>query len=46
MTGVYIDVTERRRSEDHKKVLIAELDHRVKNNAHVRRRNRQTFSRV
>jgi PAS domain S-box-containing protein len=31
MTGVYIDVTERRRSEDHKKVLIAELDHRVKN---------------
>jgi PAS domain S-box-containing protein len=31
MTGVYIDVTERRRSEDHKKMLIAELDHRVKN---------------
>jgi len=31
MTGVYIDVTERRSSEDHKKMLIAELDHRVKN---------------
>ena len=31
MTGVYIDLTERRNSEDHKKMLIAELDHRVKN---------------
>jgi PAS domain S-box-containing protein len=31
MTGVYIDVTERRKAEDHKNLLIAELDHRVKN---------------
>jgi len=31
MIGVYIDVTERRRAEDHKSLLIAELDHRVKN---------------
>jgi PAS domain S-box-containing protein len=31
MTGVYIDVTERRKTEDHKSLLIAELDHRVKN---------------
>lgn len=31
MTGVCIDVTERRKSEDHKNLLIAELDHRVKN---------------
>ena len=31
MTGVYIDVTDRRKSEDHKNLLIAELDHRVKN---------------
>ena len=31
MTGVYIDVTERRTAEDHKSLLIAELDHRVKN---------------
>jgi two-component sensor histidine kinase len=31
ITGVYIDVTERRKSEDHKNLLIAELDHRVKN---------------
>jgi PAS domain S-box-containing protein len=31
MTGVYIDVTERRKAEDHKSLLIAELDHRVKN---------------
>ena len=31
MTGVYIDVTERRKTEDHKNFLIAELDHRVKN---------------
>jgi PAS domain S-box-containing protein len=31
MIGVYIDVTERRQSDDHKTLLIAELDHRVKN---------------
>jgi two-component sensor histidine kinase len=31
LTGVYIDVTERRKNEDHKNLLIAELDHRVKN---------------
>jgi two-component sensor histidine kinase len=31
MTGVYIDVTERRKNEDQKSRLIAELDHRVKN---------------
>jgi len=31
MTGVYIDVTDRRNTEDHKNLLIAELDHRVKN---------------
>jgi two-component sensor histidine kinase len=31
MTGVYIDVTERRRAENQKNLLIAELDHRVKN---------------
>jgi PAS domain S-box-containing protein len=31
MMGVYIDVTERRKSEDQKSLLIAELDHRVKN---------------
>src|SRR5215470_3818552 len=31
MIGVYIDVTERRMAEDHKNLLIAELDHRVKN---------------
>jgi PAS domain S-box-containing protein len=29
--GVSIDVTERRQAEDHKSLLIAELDHRVKN---------------
>jgi PAS domain S-box-containing protein len=29
--GAQIDVTERRRAEDHKSLLIAELDHRVKN---------------
>jgi PAS domain S-box-containing protein len=29
--GAQIDVTERRRSEDHKVLLVAELDHRVKN---------------
>ena len=29
--GVNIDVTERRRSEDQQRVLVAELDHRVKN---------------
>jgi len=31
VTGVNIDVTERKQSEDHKALLIAELDHRVKN---------------
>jgi PAS domain S-box-containing protein len=31
MTGVYIDVTERRSAENQKNLLIAELDHRVKN---------------
>jgi PAS domain S-box-containing protein len=31
MTGIYIDVSERRKAEDHKSLLIAELDHRVKN---------------
>ena len=31
MTGVYIDVTDRRKAEDQKNLLIAELDHRVKN---------------
>src|SRR5262245_13468980 len=31
MVSVYIDVTERRHAEDHKSLLIAELDHRVKN---------------
>jgi two-component sensor histidine kinase len=31
MMGVYIDVTERRIAEEHKNLLIAELDHRVKN---------------
>jgi PAS domain S-box-containing protein len=30
-TGAQIDVTERRRAEDHKGLLVAELDHRVKN---------------
>ena len=31
LVGVNIDVTERRRLEEQRKVLIAELDHRVKN---------------
>jgi PAS domain S-box-containing protein len=31
ITGVYIDVTERRKTEEYKSLLIAELDHRVKN---------------
>jgi PAS domain S-box-containing protein len=31
MTGVYIDLTERRKAEDDKSLLVAELDHRVKN---------------
>jgi PAS domain S-box-containing protein len=31
MIGVSIDVTERKRAEDHKTLLISELDHRVKN---------------
>ena len=31
MTGASIDVTERKHDEDHKNLLISELDHRVKN---------------
>ena len=31
LVGANIDVTERRRSEDQQRVLVAELDHRVKN---------------
>ena len=31
MTGVYIDLTKRRKAEDEKSLLVAELDHRVKN---------------
>ena len=31
IVGVNIDVTERRRTEDQQRVLVAELDHRVKN---------------
>ena len=31
VVGVNIDVTERKRAEDHQRMLIAELDHRVKN---------------
>jgi PAS domain S-box-containing protein len=31
MVGVNIDVTERRQAEEHKNLLLAELDHRVKN---------------
>lgn len=31
MTGASIDVTERKHAEDHKSLLISELDHRVKN---------------
>jgi PAS domain S-box-containing protein len=31
MVGVNIDVTERKRAEEHQRLLIAELDHRVKN---------------
>jgi len=31
MIGVFIDVTERRQAENQKSLLIAELDHRVKN---------------
>jgi PAS domain S-box-containing protein len=29
--GMAVDITERRRAEEHQKLLIAELDHRVKN---------------
>jgi PAS domain S-box-containing protein len=29
--GITIDVTERKRAEDHQRMLVAELDHRVKN---------------
>jgi PAS domain S-box-containing protein len=31
VVGVNIDVTERKRDEEHKSLLVAELDHRVKN---------------
>jgi PAS domain S-box-containing protein len=31
MMGIYIDVTARKQAEDRQKVLVAELDHRVKN---------------
>jgi two-component sensor histidine kinase len=31
MIGVRIDVTDRKKAEDHKKLLVSELDHRVKN---------------
>jgi PAS domain S-box-containing protein len=31
MVGVHIDVTERKRAEEHQRMLVAELDHRVKN---------------
>ena len=31
VVGVNIDVTERKRAEEHQRVLVAELDHRVKN---------------
>ena len=31
VVGVNIDITERKRAEEHQRVLIAELDHRVKN---------------
>jgi two-component sensor histidine kinase len=31
MVGVSIDVTEQKQSEDHKTLLVSELDHRVKN---------------
>jgi PAS domain S-box-containing protein len=31
MVGVDIDVTERKRAEEHQRMLLAELDHRVKN---------------
>ena len=31
VVGVNIDITERKRAEDHQRVLVAELDHRVKN---------------
>ena len=30
-TGVVRDITERKRAEEHQKLLVAELDHRVKN---------------
>lgn len=31
MVGVNIDVTERKRADEHQRMLVAELDHRVKN---------------
>jgi PAS fold/HWE histidine kinase len=31
MVGVTLDITERKRGEEHLRMLVAELDHRVKN---------------
>jgi PAS domain S-box-containing protein len=31
LTGITLDITDRKRAEEHQKVLMAELDHRVKN---------------
>jgi PAS domain S-box-containing protein len=31
LVGVHIDVTERKRAQEHQRMLVAELDHRVKN---------------
>ena len=31
VVGVSIDITERKRAEEHQRILVAELDHRVKN---------------
>ena len=31
MVGVSIDVTERKRAEERKRILLAKLDHRLKN---------------
>jgi two-component sensor histidine kinase len=35
ITGVKMDITERKRAEQHRAFLLAELDHRVKNNLSV-----------
>jgi hypothetical protein len=40
------DVAVRRLSEDHKNLLIAELDHRLKKSARLCCRGRETFSEV